>query len=198
MLLLVNVLVLLTFVTQANAQFLFFADWTDLGGALGGSPTATRLSRGTTASHAANGKAAGAAAKAGAVLPPLPPMSPSGVISYTVKGPRSGLTGRIVVQLPRGYTDHRNTNVRYPVIEAFQGYPGSSRQWIDTMNLGGEVAKPATAKRMGPALVVSPQTEIPAGVDTECVNGAGGSPPAGDVAGSGCSELGGAHVPRPD
>lgn len=176
MLLLVNVLVLLTFVTQLNAQFLFYADWTDLGGALGGSPTATRLSRGTTASHAAKGKAVGAAATAGAVLPPLPPMSPSGVITYTVKGPLSRLTGRIVVQLPPGYTAHRNATVRYPVIEAFQGIPGSSRQWINTMNLGGVVAQQAAAKRMRPALAVSPQTEIPAGVDTECVNGVGGNP----------------------
>ena len=176
MLLLVNVLVLLTFVTQANAQFLFFADWTDLGGALGGNPTATRLSRGTTASHAARVKAPGAAATAGAVLPPLPPMSSSGVITYTVKGARSRLTATIVVQLPPGYTDHRNATVRYPVIEAFQGIPGSSRQWIDTMDLGGEVAQQAAAKHMRPALVVSPQTEVPAGVDTECVNGVGGNP----------------------
>ena len=36
MLLGVNLLVLLTAATQLNAQFLFFADWTDLEGALGG------------------------------------------------------------------------------------------------------------------------------------------------------------------
>jgi enterochelin esterase-like enzyme len=103
-------------------------------------------------------------------------MSPSGVISFTVKGPLSGLTGKIVVQVPPGYTDQRNATVRYPVIEAFQGIPGSSRQWIDTMKLGDVVAQQARAKRMGPALVVSPQTEIPAGVDTECVNGVGNNP----------------------
>ena len=39
MLLTVNVLVLLTAATQLNAQFLFFADWTDLRGAFGGNPT---------------------------------------------------------------------------------------------------------------------------------------------------------------
>jgi len=48
MLLTVNALVLLTAATQLNAQFLFFADWTDLRGAFGGSPTSTALSRGGT------------------------------------------------------------------------------------------------------------------------------------------------------
>ena len=42
MLLLVNVLVLLTAATQLNAAFLFFADWTDLRGALGGAPDGDR------------------------------------------------------------------------------------------------------------------------------------------------------------
>src|ERR1035438_10583500 len=49
MLLTVNVLVLLTAATQLNAQFLFFADWTDLRGAFSGVPTATALSRGALA-----------------------------------------------------------------------------------------------------------------------------------------------------
>jgi len=178
MLLGVNFLVLLTAATQLNAQFLFFADWTDLGGAFGGGPTSTALSRGATASHAASRKAVGTAATAGKKLPPLPigRMSPSGVISYTVKGPLSGITGKVVVQLPPGYTDPGNASMRYPVLETFQGYPSNTEQWIGTMNLGGVAAQQAAMKRMRPALIVSPQVEIPAGVDTECVNGSAGNP----------------------
>jgi len=48
----VNLLVLLTAVTQLNAEFLFFADWTDLRGAFSGTPTATALTRGATAAEA--------------------------------------------------------------------------------------------------------------------------------------------------
>jgi len=103
-------------------------------------------------------------------------VSASGVITYTVKGPKSGITGRVVVQLPPGYTDPGNASVNYPVIEAFQGYPGDSRSWIDGMNLGGVSAQQAAAKRMRPVLVVSPQVQFPAGVDTECVNGSAGTP----------------------
>jgi len=44
MLLMVNALVLLTAATQLNSQFLFFADWTDLSGALGGTTSSTALS----------------------------------------------------------------------------------------------------------------------------------------------------------
>src|SRR5665811_643865 len=95
MLLTVNFLVLLTAATQLNAQFLFFADWTDLRGAFGGAPTATPLSRGATPSEAISRTVRGAAATAGTSLPPLPisRMSSSGVISYTVKGAMSGITG---------------------------------------------------------------------------------------------------------
>ena len=178
MLLTVNVLVLLTAATQLNAQFLFFADWTDLSGAFGGSPTSTALSRGGTASQATNRKVGGIAAQAGATLPPLPldRVSSKGVISYTVKGSLSGIDGTVVVQLPPGYTNPRNALVRYPVIETFQGYPSDPQQWIGTMNLGGVVVQQAAARQMRPALIVSPQVEIPAGVDTECVNSSAGRP----------------------
>jgi enterochelin esterase-like enzyme len=178
MLLVVNALVLLTAATQLNAQFLFFADWTDLRGAFGGAPTSTALNRGATASHATTKKVGGIAARAGKTLPPLPTggVSPSGVISYTVKGPLSGIVGTVVVQLPPGYTEPANASARYPVIEALQGYPGSAMFWISTMNLGGVAAQQAGAKRIRPALVVSPQVEFPAGVDTECVNGRSGNP----------------------
>lgn len=178
MLLGVNFLVLLTAATQLNAQFLFFADWTDLRGALGGATSSTALSRGATASHAASKKVNGVAATA-ATSPagiPLGRMSPSGVISYTLKGPLSGITGRVVVQLPPGYTNPGNAGLRYPVMETFQGYPSTPEQWIGTMGLGAAVAQEVAAKRMRPVLIVSPQLEIPVGVDTECVNGTGGNP----------------------
>jgi enterochelin esterase-like enzyme len=177
MLLTVNILVLLTAATQLNAQFLFFADWTDLRGAFSGVPTATALSRGALASHAASRKVAGTAATAGKKLPPLPTaqVDLSGVISYTVKGPLSGITGTVMVQLPAGYTNPTAASVRYPVMEAFQGYPGAPNSWINGMNLGGVAAQQAAAKRMRPILVVSPQVEIPPGVDTECVNGSAGT-----------------------
>ena len=198
MLVLLNALVLVTAGALLNAQFLFFADWTDLRGAFGGVPTSTAVSRGATASRAARTAVRGEAPVASSRLPPLPAgrITPTGVVAYTVRGVHSGLTGTVEVQLPSGYQDPHHARLRYPVMEAFPGYPGGPGSWIHTMALGSTVTQLAAASRMREALVVSPQVELPAGVDTECVNGIGGAAPGRDLAGEGRAGLGGAHVPR--
>jgi hypothetical protein len=176
-LLLINLLVLLTAAIQVNDQYLFFAGWSDLKGALTGTITKTTITRGGNASTAAQNHVAGVSAHAGATLPPLPVnrMTSNGVITYSVGGPASGLTGEVSVQLPAGYTAAGN-RTRYPVMEAFQGYPGTTQQWITTMDLGGAMATAVGARQMRPALIVEPQTEFPLGTDTECVNGRPGLP----------------------
>lgn len=177
-LLLVNAMVLLTAATQLNARYLFFADWKDLSGSAGGAVTVTTLNRGGAAAHAATQQVTGNSAAAPAVLPALgrAQIRASRLVVAQVTGQRSGLTSKVYVQLPHGYTDPANSAVRYPVIETFPGYPGTDLQWISTMDLGGALAQAAEARQIRPALIVSPQVEIPAGVDTECVNGNPGSP----------------------
>ncbi|GAA2109321.1 hypothetical protein GCM10009841_30540 [Microlunatus panaciterrae] len=175
LLLMVNVLVLFMVTTQVNAQFLFVADWKDLQGVLGGRVTATALHRGTSASRAAGTRVRGKAASAGQQLPTLP-KSATGELSFTVKGPLSGVTGTVVVKLPPGYTDPASASVRYPVLETFHGYPGQPRQWLRSMSLADVMAQQVIMRRMRPALIVSPQVEVPPGVDTECVNGQQGLP----------------------
>ena len=178
-LLLVNLLVLLTAATQLNATYLFFADWTDLRGALSGTVTQTSFNRGgTAAAAAATRHVSGSAASAGSRLPSLRHVRVDGfgVATFRVRGKASGITGTVVVQLPPGYLSPANASVRYPVLEAFSGYPGSPRQWIETMNLGGAMAQQVAAGTMRSALIVSPQVEVPPGVDTECVNGRPGNP----------------------
>ncbi|NYG05876.1 enterochelin esterase-like enzyme [Phycicoccus badiiscoriae] len=175
---LVSGLVLITAATQLNAQFLFFADWSDLQGALNGTVTKTALSGGARAAEAAKGSASGAAAPLGPLVRSLPPggRQDGDVITYSVKGPLSGIVGTVVVKLPPGYLDPGSATTRYPVLETFQGYPSTPRQWIQTMHLGDVMAQQVDAKRMRSALIVSPQVEVPPGVDTECVNGGQGSP----------------------
>lgn len=174
----VNALVLLSAAVLLNAQFLFFADWNDLRGAFSGSASTTTVARGGNAGQAARTKVSGEAATAGPSTPALPPgaIGPDGVVTRSVSGPLSGITDTVIVRLPPGYTDPANAGVRYPVIETFQGYPGRPEQWIGPMRLGQVLDDAVTARRIGPAIIVSPQTEIPAGVDTECVNGSPGRP----------------------
>ena len=178
MLLLVNALVLITAATQLNAQFLFFADWKDVTGALGGTVTKTSVNRGASASQAAGRTVHGPAATADRLPAGLPPggVRDGALISYTVTGPLSGIVGKILVELPPGYGEAAARSVRYPVLETFQGYPGAPSQWNYRMHLGDVMAQQVAAKRMRSALIVSPQVEVPAGVDTECVNGRPGSP----------------------
>jgi enterochelin esterase-like enzyme len=177
LLLLVNGLVLLTAATQMNADFQFFSDWTDLAGAFAHAPATSVLHGGTSASKAARTvlphSAAGPAASS-----VLPAMRGGGTspVAYTVSGPGSGVTGTVVVQLPPGYADLANAQVRYPVLETFQGYPATPYQWVHSMGLGGVMASEVAAKRLRPAVIVSPQIEIPNGADTECVNGPPGTP----------------------
>jgi S-formylglutathione hydrolase FrmB len=177
-LLVVNALVLLTAATRLNADFQFFSDWTDLAGAFAHAPSASVLQGGTSASRAARIAVPRSAAGPAASSSVLPAVSAGAatVASFTVSGPQSGITGSVVVQLPPGYSNLRNAQVRYPVLETFQGYPGSPYQWVNTMDLGGVMGSEVAAKHMRAALIVSPQVEIPAGADTECVNGPPGTP----------------------
>lgn len=174
----VNAMVLLTAAVSLNSQFLFFADWTDLRGALGGTVTATAIERGATAGKAAGRPVRGTAARAAAVLPPLDEgrVSADGVVSFTFRGPASGLSGHVTVRLPPGYLSAASAGRRYPVIETFPGYPGSPAQWLRTMDLGGAVDRAVAARQLREAIIVSPQTEFPPGVDTECVDGGGRYP----------------------
>jgi enterochelin esterase-like enzyme len=175
--LLVNLLVLLTAATQLNATYLFFASWGDIKGALTGHVAMTRLNRGATAASAANTRVTGSAAAAAGSTPPLSvPVSPTGVAQFTVTGPLSGLTGTVFVQLPPGYSSPASAGLRYPVLEAFGGYPGTPSTWIDVLKIGGALDKQARAHTMRPTLVVQPQIEFPSGVDTEGVNGSPGRP----------------------
>ena len=178
LLLLTNVLVVLMVATQLNASFLFFADWTDLRGAITGTVTRTALSKGATAKEAAATTVRGPSAISAHLVRVLPAGgTPQGrAIAYTVVGSASGITGTVLVELPVGYLAAGNGATRYPVLETFQGYPGGAGTWIYTMDLGGAIAQQVSQRRMRSALIVSPQVEVPPGVDTECVNGRPGLP----------------------
>jgi S-formylglutathione hydrolase FrmB len=175
----VNALVVFTAAVGLNDEFTFFADWTDLHGAVFGSHGGSTALAGGAAARAAQATLppAGRAAAA-SDLPRLPAAATNGdrVSRYVVTGPSSGLKGEILVALPRGYADPANAKRRYPVLETFNGYPGDPSQWLDSMGLNSLVDKSAANHVMAPAIIVSPTIEFPPGVDTECVDGTGRYP----------------------
>jgi pimeloyl-ACP methyl ester carboxylesterase len=172
----VNVLVLLTAATQMNASFLFFSSWGDLSGALSGHIAHTSLQRGGSARLAADATVHGTVAPVVAHPRALTrPVSPSGTVTYTVHGPLSGLTGRILVRLPQGY-ESSPPSMRYPVLEGFHGYPSSPVSWVKVYHLPRFVDHLVALHKLRDPLIVMPQIQIPKGVDTEGVNGLAGDP----------------------
>ena len=176
-LVLVNLLVLLTAATQLNAAYLFFAGWGDLQGAITGNLAQTSLHRGGAESKAPNLTVGGVAAPVTARAPALTrPVSSTGLVAYKVHGPLSGLTGTVLVQLPAGYTSAASAAQRYPVLEAFHGYPSQPLTWVKNFHIRQAVEARVRAHELRPTLVVMPQIEIPKGLDTEGVNGGPGKP----------------------
>lgn len=167
---LVNMLVLLTAAIGMNDRFGFFADWNDLTGAFGlasqGSPSTDGA--GTGRPDAAADRIADDAAVFRAM--PWGGLAKARVVRLAVIGERSRIRGTVEVTLPPGYYDPRRATELFPVIEAFPGYPGGP------FNPYSEVRSTVSARGMADAVILSPSVEIPAGRDTECVNGTGNQP----------------------
>jgi hypothetical protein len=97
---------------------------------------------------------------------------PSG--TFTLAGPVSGVTSQILVSLPAGYDDPANASRRYPVIEAFPGWPGTLSGLATGFALRPTLDSLAAAHQIRNAILVLAYPWVPAGRDTECVNGPGG------------------------
>lgn len=78
--------------------------------------------------------------------------------------------GRVMVWLPPSYATSPNRT--YPVIEAFHGIPGGTLDYERVFHLGQHLTDAVRNHTMREAIVVVPQA-MPAGIDTECVNGGG-------------------------
>jgi enterochelin esterase-like enzyme len=94
------------------------------------------------------------------------------LISVRVDGRISGLDLPMYVYLPPGY--ERERRLRYPVIEAAHGYPGSPRTWIRRLDVKAYLDREIAAGRMAPTVVLMPY-QTPAQLrDTECTDLVGG------------------------
>ena len=107
------------------------------------------------------------------VAVPWPPAGSSSatgsrVVTVTVRG---ALTLRMAVYLPAGYD---RGDLRYPVIEALHGYPGSPRSWLRMLSAQSYLDTEIAAGRMAPTVVLFPWQTPNTFHDTECVNLRGG------------------------
>lgn len=169
-----NGLVLVTAAIAFNDKYQFYADWTDLHNALfGGRIASITLHAGGSPADATgpNAFAEGTVVGASSGHYGKRVGQPGPLRSYEITGARSGLTGQVLVTLPPGYNAAANKDRRYPVLETFPGYPATPAQWYLDMDLGGQLNAVEQAGQIAPVITISPQTEFPGGIDTECVNG---------------------------
>ncbi|WP_423203140.1 alpha/beta hydrolase [Krasilnikovia cinnamomea] len=76
----------------------------------------------------------------------------------------------MAVYLPAVYDTAAGAKRRYPVIEAFHGYPGSPGTWIEKMDVLSRLDQEMASGRMAPTVVLFPYLTPRHFLDTECTN----------------------------
>ncbi|WIM99511.1 alpha/beta hydrolase-fold protein [Actinoplanes oblitus] len=115
---------------------------------------------------------------AGSTAPPPPrPVLPGQgrLATFQVPGPASGMNEPMTVYLPAAYFTPDGARLRFPVIEALHGYPGTPESWIRRLDIAGHLDREITAGRMAPTVVLLPHQTPQRLLDTECVNLVGGA-----------------------
>jgi enterochelin esterase-like enzyme len=96
------------------------------------------------------------------------------ITSIMVYGRASGITMPTYVYLPPGYDSPQWAHRRFPVLEAFDGAPGSPTTWIKGLYMPTYLDREIDSGRMAPTVVVLPYQTSPGHLDSECVNAVGG------------------------
>ncbi len=168
-------LVLLVAAVALNDANLFYVRWPDLFGDL--HTTVSAEHAGGPVKNVFTRPVAGTSPLlAGASDLPPDPTDRSNDTTVTVSGGASGITAPVTVVLPKGYFDPANATRRYPVVEAFPGYPAPSQDVPLHFPLSPTNQQLVTSVAMGPVIWVIPTVWYPAGRDSECVNGPPGTP----------------------
>ena len=98
----------------------------------------------------------------------------SQVVRFTVPGKDSGISLTAYAYLPPGYDSPAGQALRYPVIEAVDGFPGSPNTWLISLKAATYLDREISAGRMAPTIVVFPYQYTDPAHDGECVDAAGG------------------------
>jgi S-formylglutathione hydrolase FrmB len=135
-----------------------FTSWSDLFGGAGG-----RLAKPKVAAGRLDGRAL-------AQLADAKNRGQGVVLSLTVTGAKSGLTLPVKVYLPPQYSQAAYADRRFPVVEVFDGFPGSPSSWLDNLHLASVFDQEIAAGRMAPTIAVLPVQNVSQWRDSEGVN----------------------------
>lgn len=87
-------------------------------------------------------------------------------------GTAAGRAGDLLIWVPRSYTDPSQQDRAYPVIEAFHGIPGGNHEYQNVLAASRVVGDAVDAHQLSEAIVVAPDYS-PSNIDTECVDAKG-------------------------
>ncbi|MFE9451237.1 alpha/beta hydrolase [Streptomyces sp. NPDC006739] len=96
--------------------------------------------------------------------------SAGGVRVTQLKGRVSGVNAEVYVWLPPQYDDPAYRNKKFPVVELLSGYPGSAKAWYGSLRVHEQLLPLMKSGKVAPFILVSPRTNLLAGVDTGCAN----------------------------
>ncbi len=88
-----------------------------------------------------------------------------------LKGPASGVTMRVHVWLPPQYDDPAYADKQFPVLEVFPGGTGSDKGavWL-SFGVPQKLVQGAAAGKNSPFVLVAPQMQVTAKLETECTD----------------------------
>ncbi|NUO33665.1 MAG: hypothetical protein HOQ27_01120 [Dermatophilaceae bacterium] len=170
--LLLNVLVVALCGAALNDQYFFYSSWADL---FGSRSPALDVHHGGSAHEVVAAAVRGPGLRGLTTPSTLPPLAQPGsrLQTYTVVAGRSHAEGQVYVYLPVGYDPRARRT--YPVIVGLHGFPSGPKSFL-RLSFLSDIDALTAAHRMAPSIVVVPRIDTPAGLDTECVNGAPGQP----------------------
>ncbi|CAM5483718.1 esterase [Streptomyces abikoensis] len=118
----------------------------------------------------------GRAGGAGPVAMPGPPperarflRGDAGMRQTYVRGPRSALSGQVMVWTPPQYDEPRFRRTPFPVVMLLHGIPGSPQSWLDQGHMPADFAKLLRAGTTHPFILAVPVIN-PGGLDTDCAD----------------------------
>ena len=169
-----NAVVVALCFTLLNDQYYFYSSWSDLFGARS---TQVVLHHGGSAGQVVGAVVAGSGVTrvTGARDYRLPQPG-SRLQTYTVSVPGTNATANVLAYLPVGYDP--NSSRTYPVIVGLHGFPGGPLNFSHNNTFFSTADQLTAAHQLAPSIFVVPAINVPAELDTECINGPPGSPQA--------------------
>lgn len=172
----VQVLAVALVFVAVNDQQSFFTSWSDLlgTGAAGAAAPITdpggvlrqRVGEADRLSAAVSGTAADTGDRASRGL----------LVTTEIRGAKSGLSDSLTAYLPPQYFQPAYAHVRFPVLELFDGHPGSPTTWTRSLHVDQLLRDGVAQHRSLPFVLLMPDVNVAGREDTDCQNVVNGPP----------------------